>query len=223
YAGFINRFPRRYKAVPLNRGCCRAQQRRRRSQRLNFGQYFCDTEPAMIPPKNELVICFAHVAYRLDERFAALGTGIRSFAVCDPETLAARIGEADVLVISGLWNNALLDRASRLRFVQAIGAGTDQFPQGELKRRDVRLASARGVDADEVQPMGALNALLPDADFVALTCPLTPDTERLIDAAALARMKPSAYLVNLARGRVVDEAALVETLAPIASPARRSM
>jgi len=43
----------------------------------------------MIPPKNELVICFAHVAYRLDERFSALGTGIRSFAVCDPETLAS--------------------------------------------------------------------------------------------------------------------------------------
>ena len=77
----------------------------------------------------------------------------------------------------------------------------------------LRRDPARGGDADEVQPMSALNALLPDADFVALTCPLTPDTEKLIDAAALARMKPSAYLVNLARGRVVDEAALVETLA----------
>jgi len=50
------------------------------------------------------------------------------------------------------------------------------------------------------------------ADFVALTCPLTPETEKLIDAAALARMKPSAYLINVARGRVVDEAALVEAL-----------
>jgi len=61
--------------------------------------------------------------------------------------------------------------------------------------------------------MSALNALLPAADFVALTCPLTPETENLIDAAALARMQTPAYLVNLARGRVVDEAALVETLA----------
>ena len=56
--------------------------------------------------------------------------------------------------------------------------------------------------------MGELKPLLPEADFVALTCPLTPETENLIDAAALARMKPSAYLVNVARGRVVDEAAL---------------
>ena len=77
----------------------------------------------------------------------------------------------------------------------------------------LRRDPARGGDADEVQPMSALNALLPDADFVALTCPLTPDTEKLIDAAALARMQPSAYLVNLARGRVVDEPALIETLA----------
>jgi len=77
----------------------------------------------------------------------------------------------------------------------------------------LRRDPARGGDADEVQPMSALNALLPDADFVALTCPLTPETEKLIDAAALARMQPSSYLVNLARGRVVDEAALVETLA----------
>jgi phosphoglycerate dehydrogenase-like enzyme len=61
--------------------------------------------------------------------------------------------------------------------------------------------------------MGELNALLPEADFVVLTCPLTPETENLIDAAALARMKPSACLVNVARGRVADEAALIDALA----------
>src|SRR5204863_1900011 len=69
----------------------------------------------------------------------------------------------------------------------------------------LRRDPARGGDADEVQPMSALGSLLPAADFVALTCPLTPETEKLIDAAALARMQPSSYLVNLARGRVVDE------------------
>ena len=61
--------------------------------------------------------------------------------------------------------------------------------------------------------MDRLNSLLPDADFVTLTCPLTAETEHLIDAEALSRMKPTAYLVNVARGRVVDEAALVEALA----------
>jgi len=253
----------------------------------------------MIPPNDKLAICFAHVAYQLHERFAALDTGIHSFAVHDPDTLANRIGEADVLVVSGLWQNGLLDRAPRLRFIQAIGAGTDQFPRDELARRDIRLASARGVNAravaehamalilalsrrlpeardnqvrrvwrqmigdlsqredelggktllvvgigdiggrlarlakafdmrvlglrrdpslgpgaaDAVHPMSALKSLLAEADFVALTCPLTPETEKLIDAEALARMNPAAYLVNVARGRVVEEMALVEALA----------
>jgi phosphoglycerate dehydrogenase-like enzyme len=53
---------------------------------------------------------------------------------------------------------------------------------------------------------------LPQADVVALTCPLTPQTERLIGAQALAAMKPSAFLINVARGRVVDEPALVAAL-----------
>ena len=52
--------------------------------------------------------------------------------------------------------------------------------------------------------MDELNALLPEADFVALTCPLTAETENLIDAAALGRMKPTAQLVNVARGRIVE-------------------
>jgi D-2-hydroxyacid dehydrogenase (NADP+) len=253
----------------------------------------------MIPPADQVVICFAHVAYRLQERFSALETGIDSFAVTDPETLMQRVGEADVLVISGLWQNHLLDRTKRLRFIQSIGAGTDQFPRDALARRGIRLASARGVNAravaehamalmlalsrrlpeardnqsrrlwrgmigdlaqredelggktllivglgdiggrlaqlakafdmhvvglrrhpavgrgaaDAVHAIDELDVLLPDADFVALTCPLTAETENLIDAEALSRMKPTAHLVNVARGRVVEEAALIEALA----------
>lgn len=69
-----------------------------------------------------------------------------------------------------------------------------------------------GGSADETVPQEQLHAVLRDADFVALTCPLTPETENLIDADALAAMKPSAYLVNVARGRVVEQAALVAAL-----------
>ena len=253
----------------------------------------------MLPAKEKIAICFAHVAYRLHERFSALDTGIGSFAVRDPETLEQRVGEADVLVISGLWKNSLLDRTRKLRFIQSIGAGTDQFPRDELTKRGIRLASARGVNAravaehaialilalsrrlpeardnqtrrvwrgmigdlteredelggksllvvglgdiggrlarlakafdmrvvglrrnpaagrgvaDTVHRMDALRSLLPETDFVALTCPLTTETEHLIDTEAFGRMKPSAYLVNIARGRVVDEPALVKALA----------
>jgi len=253
----------------------------------------------MLPLKDKLSICFAHVAYRLHERFSTLGTGIGSFAVRDAATLEKRIGEADVLVISGLWQSSLLDRAKKLRFIQSIGAGTDQFPRDDLAKRGIRLASARGVNAravaehamalilalsrrlpeardnqakrvwrgmigdlaeredeiggktllvvglgdiggrlarlakafdmrvigikrdlskgaagaDSVHTLAELKTLLPQADFVALTCPLTRETENVIDAAAFATMKPSAYLVNVARGRIVEEAALIEALA----------
>jgi D-2-hydroxyacid dehydrogenase (NADP+) len=64
-----------------------------------------------------------------------------------------------------------------------------------------------------------LHEVLAQADIVALTCPLTPETEGLIDAAALAAMKPSAFLINVARGRVVDEQALLAALT--GGPARR--
>src|SRR5580704_12188376 len=239
----------------------------------------------MLPSKDQLTICFAHVAYRLRERFLTLATGIESFEVRDSAVLEQRIGEADVLVISGLWRNDLLPRAKRLSFIQSIGAGTDQFSREALKQQGVRLASARGVNAravaehvmavmlalarqlpeardnqakrvwrgmigdltrredelggktllivglgeiggrlaqlakafdmrviglrqnpangagaaDAVHGLEALQRLLPEADFVALTCPLTAETEKLVDADALARMKPSAYLVNAAR------------------------
>src|ERR1700730_7356963 len=243
----------------------------------------------MLPSKDQLTICFAHVAYQLHQRFLSLNTGIGSFEVRDAATLEQRIGEADVLVISGLWRNDLLPHATRLRFIQSIGAGTDQFSREALTQQGVRLASARGVNAravsehamalilalsrrlpeardnqakrvwrsmigdlieredelggktllivglgdiggrlariakafdmrvigrrrdpaagrgaaDAVQRMHELKAVLPEADFVAVTCPLTKETENLVDAEAFGRMKPSAHLVNVARGRVV--------------------
>jgi len=54
--------------------------------------------------------------------------------------------------------------------------------------------------------------LLAASDFVVLAAPLTPETEHMIDAAALASMRPGAWLINVARGRLVDERALIAEL-----------
>ena len=67
-------------------------------------------------------------------------------------------------------------------------------------------------DADVVLPSDRLGALLDGADYVALCCPLTPETAGLIGAAELHRMKSSAYLVNVSRGQVVVEADLIAAL-----------
>jgi D-3-phosphoglycerate dehydrogenase len=72
--------------------------------------------------------------------------------------------------------------------------------------------AAERVAALGAEPLASLDVLLKQADFVSLHVPLTSATRHLIGAAQLARMKPGAYLINAARGPVVDEQALVEAL-----------
>lgn len=67
--------------------------------------------------------------------------------------------------------------------------------------------------ADEMHAPDQLHALLARSDWLALACPLTPETRRVIDAAALAAMPPSARVLNISRGEVIDEPALIDALA----------
>jgi glyoxylate reductase len=83
---------------------------------------------------------------------------------------------------------------------------------GRIGRETARLAEAFGATAIFAGRSDPLEPLLQEADVVSLHCPLTPDTHHLIDAAALAAMRPTAVLINTARGAVVDEQALVEAL-----------
>ncbi|MEM7028711.1 MAG: D-2-hydroxyacid dehydrogenase [Chloroflexota bacterium] len=250
------------------------------------------------PSKENVNICFAHVAYQMSATFDKRQTGIEHFQLWSRDEMLSRIGEADVLVVSGFWFDELLEKADRLKFIQSIGAGYNQFPLDTLRERGIRLASAQGVNknavsehamahilslarqlhtgrdnqrqhfwremiseieqredelggktllivgyggigsrlsklakafdmrviatkrnpataqgpADEVHASDKLDELLPQADFVALTCPLTSETENLINPSTLALMKPSAYLINMARGHCVDEPALISAL-----------
>ena len=251
----------------------------------------------MFPPKDRLNICFAHTAYRMADRFAARGTGIAHVQVQTPDAYAVALPTADVVVVSMMWKNDLVPQAKRLKFVQSISAGIDQYDRDVFRAHGIRLANAAGVNAhavaehamalilalkrhihtgrdnqaakhwrgmiseigtredqlggktllvvglgrigsrlaqlakafdmrvvgirrdasrggegaDAVHGHDKLHELMRSADIVALTCPLTPETTNLIDARALGAMKPTAHLINVARGRVVDEPALIRS------------
>jgi D-3-phosphoglycerate dehydrogenase len=66
--------------------------------------------------------------------------------------------------------------------------------------------------AEQTVPSDRLGEVLPEADFVVIAASLTPSTRGMFDRAALEAMKPSAWLVNVARGGLVDTAALVDAL-----------
>src|ERR1019366_8778874 len=65
---------------------------------------------------------------------------------------------------------------------------------------------------DRVYPVSELHNMLPECDYVAVTAPLTAETKGMIGKAEFERMKPSAIIMNVGRGPVIDEAAMVEAL-----------
>jgi len=246
----------------------------------------------------DLHIVFAHAAYRLGAAFEARNAGLAWSEVRDADGLAKAVAKADVLVVSGLWRNELLLSAPRLKFVQSISAGTDQYDRAAFAKHGVRLASAQGANeravaehaialllaltrklhtgrdlqnkahwrgmigdpaqredelggktmlvvglgrigsriarlarafdmkvigvkrdtssggeaADEVHRFDTLPDLVPRADVVVLCCPLTPETAGLFGAPLLRALRRDALLINVARGKVVDEPALIEAL-----------
>jgi phosphoglycerate dehydrogenase-like enzyme len=159
----------------------------------------------------------------------------RGIAVVNmPGTNTPAVAEAALLLmLAALRNLAGLDRACRAGQGWAAGPAL-QERAGELRGRIVGLVGAgmvpralvpilHGFGARPVYwsrrehpelgiPRYELDALLAAADIVSLHLPLVPETECLIDGAALARMKPGAILINTARGGLVDENALVAAL-----------
>ena len=103
-----------------------------------------------LPADDMLVIHFAHVAYRLAERFALRGTGIAHFQTWSRDDTFSRISEGHVLVMSGFWSDTMLERAANARFIQVCGAGYDAFGLDALRERGVRLANGSGVNRNAV-------------------------------------------------------------------------
>lgn len=247
----------------------------------------------------EPTILFGHVAYQLGDAFKARGNREHYIEVRSIDDVEAQLQNADVLVVSRFWHNDWIERAERLKFIQAVSAGTEQFDRARIAARGIRLASAQGANAgavaehaiglllslsrdlhlardrqrdhiwrpmisnpaireqelssktiaivglgeigqriaklakalgmrviginrsgqlaegivDSIETLDRINQILPEVDVVVLACPLTPQTENLIGAEQLKAMKRTAFLINVSRGKVVDQAALVEALA----------
>jgi phosphoglycerate dehydrogenase-like enzyme len=134
--------------------------------------------------------------------------------------LSRRVLEKDRIVRRGRWSEraTIVGHEIQARTLGIVGLGNigrelvrlvAPFEMRVLAH-DPYLAPARAPPGVELVP---LDELLRRADFVSLHCPLTEQTRHLIDARALALMKPEAYLINLARGPIVDGAALHDALA----------
>src|SRR5260370_25662284 len=122
----------------------------------------------MFPSKQDVTICFAHAAYQMKARFDLRKAGIKSFQVWAYDELQKRVGEADVVVVSGMWKNELIAGAAKLKFIQSISSGMDQYSKEQLAARSVRLCSAAGVNARAVAEHAialilAIARRLPDA------------------------------------------------------------
>ncbi len=251
-----------------------------------------------LSPNSELNVLFAHVAYEFEAPFKARNTGMSFDVARTPADLIAKLPAADLLCVSMMWKNDMAPAAKRLKLIQSISAGTDQYDRAVLCAHGIRLSSGQGVNAnavaehaislmlalsrqlhllrdhqhakhwrpmqgdrriredeiegktvlivgmggigqrlaalckafgmrvigtrrdpakgggvaDEIHADSQLTRLIPDADFVVLTTALTPETTGLIGREQLAAMKPTAFLVNVARGKVCDELAITAAL-----------
>jgi glyoxylate reductase len=122
---------------------------------------------------------------------------------------ARRLVEADALARSGRWPGWRLDQ---MLGVGLAGKTLAVIGAGRIGKAVARRAAGLGMRVVTVGRGDDLGTALAAADVVSLHCPLTPATRNLIGAAALAEMKPSAIVVNTARGGCVDVAALVDAL-----------
>ncbi len=131
--------------------------------------------------------------------------------------LAKRGAELDALVKGNKWNTRLeavpFDLFGKTVLIVGFGRiGTRSAKRCQAMEMNVLVydpyVPAAQIKAAGCEPVADLDATLPRADFVTIHCPKTPETVGMFNAARLARLKPTAYLVNTARGGIIDEPAL---------------
>ncbi len=147
------------------------------------------------------------------------GHSVAEHALAMIMTLAKDLLRQDALIRDGIWDkNQYQGRELRGQTLGVVGFGF-------IGQTLAKMAGAIGMEVIAFDPHTAesafasgirretdLDTLLASSDIVSLHCPLTPETNKLIDARRIGLMRPGALLINTARGEVVDEAALVRAL-----------
>ncbi len=155
------------------------------------------------------------------------GRSIAEYVLMSMLALSHGLHRMDSALRVGVWSNPLIDPSLTLRrtlpgqLLGLVGYGHIGTEVAALARAlGMRVAAVRRGPWPRPDTVGldffggpeTLGRLLEESDFVVLVVPLNDATRGLIDAEALGRMKPTAMLINVARGEVVDEAALYEAL-----------
>jgi len=129
-------------------------------------------------------------------------------------TLAKRGGHLDRMVRENRWGERYSDMPVDLfgKTLLVIGhgrIGSRTTRRGAAMEMDVRVfdpyVASEVIKANGATPVSDLDAAVAEADFISIHAPKTPETTNLFDARRLARMKPTAYLVNTARGGIINE------------------
>ena len=137
--------------------------------------------------------------------------------------LTQQVGRHDKMVKDGAWQNSLDFCFTASPLSELAGKTFGLIGYGNIGRRVAEVARAFGMKVlvqtrspekyqDEPVEFTDLDRLFTESDVISLHCPLTEETEGLINAERLLKMKPNAYLINTSRGPLVDEAALAGAL-----------
>lgn len=179
------------------------------------------------------LLCEAGTGYNNIPLEAARAKGI---TVCNiPAYSTQRVAQTAILLMLGLSSSmqrqqAMLTQGDRSNFtrylqvphVELNGKALGLIGTGNIGKAVAKVAQAIGMtvlalartpraDADGIRYVG-MDELLEQSDYLSLHCPLTPETKHLINEDALAKMKPSAFLINTSRGPLVDEQGLIRAL-----------
>jgi glycerate dehydrogenase len=188
------------------------------------------------PEAGELqMIAVAATGTDIIDREAATQRGIRVCNVPDYATqsvaqftmalileLATRSGDYNRAVKAGAWEKSPVFSLLTHPSIELRGKTLGIVGYGNIGRAVAQMASGFGMEILIASRLGdsaptfhgriPIAELLKQSDIITLHCPLTQETKNLINAQSLALMKPSAFLINTARGALIDEAALIDAL-----------